>query len=534
MDESKIVSDDDGVHAWSGLPEIDQNDKLNVVARRAWNALTLANDTEKPEVMVRGGHLVEPNGATLRPWGADWLRHRLDETADFYVETRGGKRIQSPKMDVTKTILDAPASYYSGVPVVDRIVDVPVAGSDRKIVARAGYHPADRVYYEPSDALVQDDALRSFLAWPDSPTFDDVIHARDFILNEVLIDFSFADDASRANALGLMILPFVRNVIGDAPTPLHIVQAVTPGAGKTLLAQAMLAPACGHVSVMADVRSGDEFRKRLTAALLASQPAIIIDNVNARIEGAELAAALTAGVWSDRILGKSEIVEMPIRAAWVATGNNLSMSSEITRRSVLIELDVGSDPPSRRAVSRFKHPDLLDWTLTNRPRLVEAALTLVRHWLDGDARLRADGEFERQEHMTRPAQTLGSFNKWADVVGGVLAACDVPGFLGNLDRRDEEVDDEVPEITAFLSAWRQVYDDQSISSETLALECANPMSPLYEAVPTSIVAKRGAHDFIAALRWWLRSNRDRHFGSFVIHGKRPTSRNVNVWCVDTR
>jgi len=59
------------------------------------------------------------------------------------------------------------------------------------------------------------------------------------LLDELLIDFPFADEASRANALALLLLPYVRPLI-VGPTPLHLITAPTQGTGKDLLAQ--LAP----------------------------------------------------------------------------------------------------------------------------------------------------------------------------------------------------------------------------------------------------------------------------------------------------
>ena len=52
-----------------------------------------------------------------------------------------------------------------------------------------------------------------------------------------------------------------------------------------------------------------------------------------------LAAALTATEWKDRILGRTEVVTVPLRTTWLATGNNLTFKRTLGRRVIPIDLD---------------------------------------------------------------------------------------------------------------------------------------------------------------------------------------------------
>jgi hypothetical protein len=144
-----------------------------------------------------------------------------------------------------------------------------------------------------------------------------------------------------------------------------------------------------------------------------------------------VAAALTAPYWEDRVLGKSEMVRFPIRCVWIATGNNPQFSNEIARRMVRIRLDPHEDQPWLR--EGFRHPNLLAWVWQNRARLVAACLTIGRAWI-------AAGRPRRQK-------TIGSFEGWAEVMGGILQVAEVPGFLGNLKEMYERADAEG-------AAWR--------------------------------------------------------------------------------
>jgi hypothetical protein len=95
-----------------------------------------------------------------------------------------------------------------------------------------------------------------------------------------------------------------------------------------------------------------------------------------------------------------------------ATGNNPEFSNEMARRLVRIRLDPHTDRPWQR--SDFRHPDLMSWVRANRARLVAACLTLCQAWI-------AAGR-------PRGGRSIGSFENWAHVLGGVLEVAGIPGF----------------------------------------------------------------------------------------------------------
>ena len=211
------------------------------------------------------------------------------------------------------------------------------------------------------------------------PTSLEVDRAKHFILDELLGDFLFVNDRECVHAVELLILPFVRALI-DGPTPLHLIEKPTPGTGATLLTDVLIYPATGRpIAAMTEGRDEDEWRKRLTAKLRTGSAAVLIDNLKRPLVSASVAAAITSTVWEDRILGTSDMTRLPVRCAWIATGNNPTLSSEIARRTVRIRLNAKQDRPWLR--DRFRHPDLRLWVSAHRHELVAAALTLVRAWI---------------------------------------------------------------------------------------------------------------------------------------------------------
>lgn len=111
------------------------------------------------------------------------------------------------------------------------------------------------------------------------------------------------------------------------------------------------------------------------------------------------------------MLGKSEQVSLPVRCVWVATANNPTLSTEISRRCIRIRIDPRVDKPWQR--EGFKHPKLRTWIDTNRGELVWAALVICRYGLQHGA-------------TGRP---LGSYEAWSDVLGRILAGAGFAGFL---------------------------------------------------------------------------------------------------------
>ena len=132
---------------------------------------------------------------------------------------------------------------------------------------------------------------------------------------------------------------------------------------------------------------------------------VLIDNIIGEFGSASLDAALTGTVWKDRVLGRSEIVELPLITTWGATGNNVVLRADTSRRVCHIRLESELENPEERL--DFRHPNLLQWVQEQRSRLLAAALTIL------SAYCRAG----------RPAQNLkawGSYEGWSSLVcGGV-------------------------------------------------------------------------------------------------------------------
>jgi hypothetical protein len=160
--------------------------------------------------------------------------------------------------------------------------------------------------------------------------------------------------------------------------------------------------------------SDEEWRKRITATLSTGTTMIVIGNVDGVLSAPSLAVALTTNVWSDRLLGTSEMLTLAQRATWLATGNNIRPGGDLPGRCYRIRLDAKTSRPWQH--TGFRYPDLLGWVGAHRHEYVAALLLLARAWY-------VAGE------PAADIQMLGSFESWTRAIGGILAYAGIPGFL---------------------------------------------------------------------------------------------------------
>jgi len=325
----------------------------------------------------------------------------------------------------------------------------PVFAPDGSLCSEPGYHRKIGIYYHTAKPLDLPDT---------TPTLANLATAKG-LLDELLCDFPFAQDgpetkavsASRAHAIALIILPFVRHLIGANPTPMHLIDAPVPGAGKGKLAQACCKIYDPALALMAPPTDEQEFSKTLFSALMGGRTHIFIDNAE-RLDSEILAEILTAPVHSCRLFGVQSMRDVPVRAVWLCTSNNPTASRDMVRRSAWIRLEPKQARPEDR--TGFRHPLLQDWADRNRGPLVGAVITLVRKWvLDGMPDW--DGI------------PMGSYERWSQVIGGILRSCEIPGFLENREKLREKSDTAGDAMGGFVDAWRKAHDATAMSAKEL-------------------------------------------------------------------
>lgn len=359
--------------------------------------------------------------------------------------------VVEPPYSVVSGILNADRfADYPELPELRRVVEAPFFTKAGDLVTTPGYHEPSRTYLRPSRLVHQMEPV------PAIPTLKDVEAAKQMLLGELLVDFPLAGPASRAHMLALLITPFIRDMLSNALVPMAAIIAPTPGSGKSKLANvASLIFTGSPVHTMSGDIQREETEKRITALLLEGAAYGLFDNAaeGGRIDSPQLAAMLTSEVWKGRLLGKSQMLTLPNTTLWIVTGNCLEFTDEMARRSLTIALTPKGqdgrplDKPHER--TGFKHDPLDQWIKDTRPVLVRSVLTLVQHWI-------------AQGRPLFTVRTLGSFESFAQVVGGVLQAAGLDeGFLtptvaesGSLFRVPTDADSGLNKL---IGAWHQCY-----------------------------------------------------------------------------
>jgi hypothetical protein len=475
---------------------------LRDLSNESFAAVRAGNDP--PYLFIRSGQMVhvvvdEKGRYSIREVAVDYLRGCLTRSANFrrvWLD-RGGERHESstsPPLDAVKDILVQPPASWE-LPPLESITGVPLIRTDGTVITAPGYDPASWVIYTPAPGF-------SIPAIPDKPTDEHVERAVGRIM-EMYEGFPFVDHASKANMFALLLTPVLRRAIRGC-VPLALIDAPAAGTGKSLLAETVALIITGTNAVMqpAPTRDEEELRKLLTAVLSAGHPLTILDNLGTRLDSPNLSRALTAAVWSDRILGQSRTIDLPQQTVWVITGNNITLGGDIPRRAFWTRLDAKDARPWQR--SGFKIPNLKEWVLEHRAELVAALLIVARSWY-------AAGQPKGNGPI------LGSFEEWSRIVGGILHHAGVLGFLENLPELYEQSDPTEAQWQAFLEHIYRCYSGGDYGVVDMVRLMRNDPS-FYQMLPDDLVDDgRDGNLFTRKVGNAFRQRVDRRYGPYGVH-----------------
>lgn len=343
--------------------------------------------------------------------------------------------------------IDAPmkvaATYLQRVgrwrlPVLAGLINAPTLRRDGTILAKSGY--------DPTTGLLLEMGVETFPAVPDQPSKADAAAALG-LLDQLVATFPFKDSPSRAVVISAILTACIRRSLLTAP--MHGFTAPTAGSGKSMLVDLVSLIASGReAAVISQGKTEEELEKRLGALLLAGDQVIAIDNCEAPLGGEFLCAMLTQPIVRARILGLSKAPELPTNACVTATGNNLVLVGDMTRRAIVCRLDSKHERPELR----YFTSNPVKAVKADRGRYLVAALTVLRAY-----------------HVAgRPGQPdpLGSFEDWSGWVRGALV------WLGSADPVDtiEEtrgMDPRLGALTSVVTQWLAVIGTSSASVRTI-------------------------------------------------------------------
>ncbi len=436
----------------SSVPGADNEDRVSIIA--GFDELEVADAmipalATLPNVYYRGWKLAEivrdPNetiedGITRKPDAPRIVampRARLRGLVSHVCAFQRWKLVKEVWTLVSCPVPDDPISElhvrgaWPGIRRLEGIAECPVLRPDGTVLDVPGYDQATGLFYAPN---------ADYPTIPPEPTLDDATTAI-AALYDIVQDFPFQNEEHCSAWMALLLTPFADTAINDC-VPLGLFDKNVNRAGGTKLADIIGQIYSGRSLARMVHTNEDEMRKRLLSLAMAADPIVLLDNVKGTLDSQVLAATLTSRIYQDRKLGVTEMVSMPMRALWLVTAKNLTLSTELIGRTLHVRLESPLEHPETR--TGFKYPDLEAHVREQRPALASAALTVLRGYFAAGC----------------PDQKLtpwGSFEGWSRVVRGALVWAGMPDPIGGRTELVESGDTEGNALESALTAWQLAF-----------------------------------------------------------------------------
>ena len=331
-----------------------------------------------------------------------------------------------PPSTVAATILSRSGEWR--VPPISGIITTPTLRPDGTLLTAPGYDPQTRLYHFSDPKL---DITKNLPTQLDRAAAERALLDLQFLLQ----GFPTVTPVDHAVALSGLISPVCRGAL--SVVPMHAFRASTAGSGKTFLVDVASTLATGRPCPVATVaKNEEETEKRLGGLLLAAFPVVCLDNVNGELGGDLLCQAIERPIVQIRPLGASDIIEIESRASMFATGNAMRVRGDMTRRTLIADLDAQMERPELREFPMNPVEEIM----ADRGRYVAACLTIVlAHANAGHPGL-------------SQLPPLNSFEDWSKTVRAALIwlGCADPCASMETARAD---DPELSELTETLDAW---------------------------------------------------------------------------------
>ena len=482
--------------------ELDITDEPDAV-----HGITAAiNDGSLPNVYLRGRQLVHVHATddyvAVSEVDEALLRLLIAENVPCIRNTPFGVRGALPDPKTCKAILAA--WEWAKVPRLAGVASYPLLLPDGSMLEEPGYDQTSGLYLHQGMNIGSIGKSLGKL---------EVDAAFEFLLGKFLKDFPWVGKADKANYLGALLTPLLREVIRDL-SPMVYVTAPERGSGKSLLAELMTTLYGGEGAARTYPENDGEMRKAITASLRGAEPIVVFDNVVGVVKSPSLAALLTMKVWTDRILGGSVDGKWPNDRLWMMTGTNVTLGGDQAQRSVRVAIGYGKPDPDQRRQKEFAIPDIAQWTKAHRGAVIRELLVLARAW-------QAAGSPEA-DHAMR------GFTRWARVIGGILDYHGISGFLAN--REEIRVHDEdYVEWEMFLFMPRSFYPDRPLRTRGILNDVAANRE-LADAMPST---RDGGPWTVRTLGHALSAHAGQWYGGLSIRMENDKHAKVQLWRITT-
>jgi len=317
--------------------------------------------------------------------------------------------------------------------------------------------------------------------------------------NDLMAEFPFVNpEQGKAMQVAAMMTAYGMGLLTDTCViPAFIYNSNDAGVGKGLMVALALAPVIGEVP-NTSVSSEAEMEKRLFATARAKERFLVLDNMKVPIVSQSLESFITSSTYKGRVLGTSTTEAIPKKVAAFITGNNLVVSPDIRRRSLVIEFFLRAIRAESRGI---RHPLDMHRIMQQRAQILSALYALVREWVAAN--------------KPAPSRTHPSFVEWSNVIAAIVEhagfGCPIP-----VVDQASDIDPRTMDIERLVELLHEADQPQGFTFREVVQLCQQ--HDLFEEdLPTSETARKANTRFSRFLKRFV----DREFPNqrtFTIRG----------------
>jgi hypothetical protein len=406
-----------------------------------------------------------------------------DSGGGSQAETKARARRKAVQIPAPKNLaqLFTKCGRWTNIPTLTGLMASPFMRSDGTIVSTPGH---DSV----SGYLLLDDGMKA-VEVPEAPTDEDVGRAVK-CLQDLVTDFPFAGPEHFSAWLATLLTVVARPAI-DGPVPMLWIDANRRGTGKSKLGRVIgIITTGGKPTELSWTGDEKEMESRIASLLNGGDNFAVFDNASGTIRNPVLERFLTSHAFDFRRFHRQELVKLPNRTTLAITGNNLTLRGDLSRRVIRCRLVTAMECPETR--NGFRHADIEGYATANQPKLLAAALTILRaHAVAGFAPCPVRVTREDGTVVEAPARPVGSFNEWDRVVRHAILRAGLADPMVTQDQAREEDEDDL-KLKALLRAWHAVFSQGiSVTVNQLLTTVFGPqgtdeISPIMEPLATAL------------------------------------------------
>ncbi len=338
-----------------------------------------------------------PPMMVIRHYKNGSLTARVSDGIVFEQGEMGDGKFTGPPPRLINMLMDSSPSWAH--PLAG-LAEFPVVRPDGSIMTAQGYDKQTGLYCVFPDTLCDD-----FISEPGKAGAQQALQ---YLKTIVLQGFEFKSDGDIAMAITCLLTMLQKPFVDMSPAYLAV--ASVQQSGKTTLLSLLFECVHGRPLACESLpESEEETDKRLTSILREGHSATLFDNIKdgSIIENNTLSRYLTAPQFEGRILGKSEMVNLPTDCLLMMTGNNVRPGTDLISRVWPMQLESSTENPMDRSFAR-KH--ISEWCEQHRGGVLAAASCILQAYrLSGEVvTVQTDSRFKTLDEMVRaPLEWLG-------------------------------------------------------------------------------------------------------------------------------